>query len=231
MQAFHRGNERFRAEVDARHAEGGFFSGDEIRSMTPSHFREVLDSAASIQRGAPESQMNKIQHETHGGVYPHAVEHVGDIPHRIGEGGGTYGMQYVRPKVKSMHSLLHNGYGFEREMNENWESTGVAPAHVQEMGEHYALLHATVPNYNEPMALGTSAAVNLGLHKFGRTRQALTSLKDLTDNEGKYTAAISQEASAAYMDTPKARERMYIRKRALKHPTLASATSMSPLEI
>ena len=41
----------------------------------------------------------------------------------------------------------------------------------------------------------------------------------------------SQEASAAYMDTPKARERMYIRKRALTHPSLASATRTSPLEI
>lgn len=231
MRAFHRGNERFRAEVDARHAAGGFFSGDEIRAMSPSHFREVLDSAASIQRGDPEHQMNKIQHETHGGVYPHAVEHIGDLSHRIGEGGGIYGMQYVQPKVKSMHSLLHSGYGFEREMNENWKSTGVDPQRVREMGEKYALLHATVPGYNEPMAHATSAAVNLGLHKFGRTRQALSSLKEYTDNEGKYADATSQEASAAYMDTPKARERMYIRKQALTHPSLASATKYSPLEI
>lgn len=231
MRAFHRGNERFRAEVNQRHAAGGYFTGDEIRSLSPSQFREVLDSAASIQRGAPETQMNKIQHETHGGVYPHAVEHIGDLPHRIGEGGGIYGMQYVAPKVKSMHSLLHNGYGFEREMNENWESTGVDPQRVREMGERYALLHAAVPSYNEPMAHGTSAAVNLGLHNFGRTRQALTALKGFTDNEAKYRDATSQEASAAYMDTPKARERMYIRKRALTHPSLASATRTSPLEI
>ena len=127
--------------------------------------------------------------------------------------------------------MLHNGYGFEREMQENWDSTGVDHQRIREMGKRYSLLHATVPSYNEPMALGTSAAVNLGLHNFPRTRQALTYLKAYTDDEGKYAAATSQEATAAYMDTSEARERMYIRKRAMTHPSFASATRTSPLEI
>jgi hypothetical protein len=215
MKAFHRGNERFRAEVDARHAAGGFFSGDEIRAMPPSHFREVLDSAASIQRGAPERHMLRVQKASGGGVYSHAAEHIGDLPHRIGEGGGTYREEFVKPKVDRMHSLLHSGYGFEREMNENHTSNGADPEEVRSLGEHYALLHSTVPSYNEPMALGTSAAINLGLHKFGRTRQALTSLKTFTDDHDKYPAAISQEASADYVDTHRARQRMDIRRQAM----------------
>jgi len=116
-------------------------------------------------------------------------------------------------------------------MNENWKNTEVDPQHIRELGEKYALLHATVPGYNEPMAHGTSAAVNLGLHNFARTRQALTSLKGFTDDPQRYAAATSQAASADYMDSPKARERMYIRKRAMSHPTLASASRYSPLEI
>lgn len=231
MIAVHRGNERFRAEVDARHAAGGHFSGDEIRNLSPSQFREVLDSAASIQRGAPENHMVKMQRATRGGVYPYAIEHVGDLSHRIAERGGMFGMEFVAPKVQSTHHLLHQGYGFEREMNENWKNSEIDPSKIEDMGEHYALLHATVPAYNQPMAHAVSAAVNLGLHRFGRTRQALTALKDHTDNPDKYAAATTQEAAANYMDTSAARERMYIRKRALKHPTLAAATSRSPMEL
>lgn len=231
MTVVHRGNERFRAEVDARHASGGYFSGDEIRNLSPSQFREVLDSAASIQRDAPENHMLKIQSATKGGVYPHAAEHIGDLSHRVAEKGGMFGAEYVTPKVNSMHRLLHQGYGFEREMNENWRNSGIDPSTIKDMGEHYALLHATVPAYNAPMAHAVSAAVNLGLHKFGRTRQALTALKGYTDNPGQYRAATTQEAAADYMDTPKAKERMHIRKRALKHPTLAAATSQSSMEL
>jgi hypothetical protein len=86
---------------------------------------------------------------------------------------------------------------------------------VRSLGEHYALLHSTVPSYNEPMALGTSAAISLGLHQFGRTRQALTDLKGYTASSDKYAAAISQEASADYLDTQKSKRRMDVRRQAM----------------
>ena len=217
--ALKKGMERWAKTVRDRHISGGQFSADEIANMSDSQFHEVLDHAAGMQRGGPESAMNDIQHFTGGGVYSYAVEHVGDLTHRLAERGGQMGMENVHPKVERTHGLLHQGYGFEREMGENfaprnWVGTaregGVPPGEVKSLGTAYATQHMTVPAYTWAMHHAKAAAVSLGLHRFSKTREHLTKLKTLIEGDesypGKRSPLMSRQAAIEYMSTETAKD-------------------------
>lgn len=80
---------------------------------------DAFEELADIQRGKPELAMVEAQNILSGGVLPYALEHTGDLTHRMAEKGGVYGSEYVTPKVDRLLDSLLSEYGFEKEMSEN----------------------------------------------------------------------------------------------------------------
>ena len=128
-----------------------------------------------------------------GGVLSFAVEHVGDLTHRMTTHfrwprfhtlDQLVYTEAVEDKVRKTLKILTQGYGFKREHEENLEHnaeyTGEdlkqLQAKVKKELDLYAKYHQQLPAYNVPQFLARSAAVNLGLQKFDT---AVLNLKEL----------------------------------------------------
>jgi hypothetical protein len=144
----------------------------------------VRSAGASYQRGRPESAMERFQEAYGGGVLPHALEHIGDLTHRMNEGGGRFGSEFVAPKIDSMRSSLNHPYGFEREMGEQMrENTryrgtdlGSQEQVIESLGKAYSDEHRKVPVYNFPSEVARDAAVSVGEGRFNDTRRHMDHL-------------------------------------------------------
>jgi len=162
-------------------------TSEEVAAMSSEDFRGVLHNVAEAQRGTAEHVMNRAQEEIGSGIYSHSLEHIGDLPHRINEKGGRFGLEYVKPKVETQHASLTHPYGYEREMGEQMESTkryreskgetAVTPERVKQLGTQYAEAHEDLPVYNQPSYLAQGAASSLGRQQFGTTRMYMGALK------------------------------------------------------
>jgi hypothetical protein len=182
----------------------GYFS-----TISDDDYKGIMDYVGDLQRGRPESVMIKAQREMGGGVYPHSLEHVGDLTHRINEHGGRLGTEFVRPKVESQLRQLTHPYGYEREMLEQINSNRSFAAErgrtapdldrIRELGANYAAEHRAIPVINRPTALGRSAAINLGEMQFGSTIRNLRGLQALTDDTDRYRHEISRQGAIDYL--------------------------------
>lgn len=183
-------------------------SSQEVAGMSPDQYRDLIDKVASAQRGAPEAAMLRAQNALGGGVYPHALEHVGDLTHRINESGGRFGTEFVAPKVSRILSSLRQPYGFEREMAENvagnarsWRRNTPVPTmeDYRSFGKQYADAHRALPVYNDPSFHGREAAVALGEHRFGDTVEHLSRLESFIQNEDAWRHVMSQPGSIDFL--------------------------------
>ncbi len=185
----------FAQEVLERHRSvNDHFAPHEISALSEAQYLHVIDSAAQLQRVAPENQMNVMQHRIGGGVYSHGLEHIGDLYHRIGEIHSLIGLPHppgtALQKIESMHRMLNAPYGFEREHRENIAGNRAwavrqgkeypSDAEISEMGEEYARRHYQLPSYNRPLHQARRAARSLGLQKFDTTRSALLQLRGMS---------------------------------------------------
>lgn len=202
--------DQFRQFARARHASGNTFGSGEVAALPPTHFSALLDEAANYQRGEPENVMVAAQRRLGGGLYSHALEHVGDLTHRIAEEGGAYGSEFVAPKVRQQLRSLTHPYGFAREMNEQIESNqkfmaergGSAPdvEEVGRLGRAYAAAHQRVPVYTEPMMHGRQAAIAVGDQNFPAAVAHLNALqRDIDKGEEHWRARNSQPASVEFL--------------------------------
>src|SRR5271157_2478293 len=185
----------------------------EDRVKTYAKFIDLADE----QRGAPESAMLKIQHDPLGaGVYSFAVEHTGDLTHRMNERTsiiwGNFGYDSVKNKTEKVLRYLEQGYGFEREMQGNLKNNygamkdeklkGIsyedAVAKFKAKGLAYANAHAALTVYNRPQELCRDAAVALGKWEFDKTRAIMNTIMSLL-NEGP-EAWVAQASQGANID-------------------------------
>jgi hypothetical protein len=157
----------------------------EVAAMTPEQAMKVRQGTAAYQRSVPERTMNDIQFHTGGGVWSTAVEHVGDLSHRMNQAHSTdITMGDVMPKVHSQLSNLSSRYGFAKEHGENLRSNaayhGVSEGdHIMQaehLGKKYAEEHRRTPVYNYPTEVAVDAAVSLGEGRFNDTRGHLEHL-------------------------------------------------------
>jgi len=179
---------------------------------------KLFHQTADTQRGPPEQAMLNIQSLMGGGVFPHVAEHVGDITHRMAErfDHGRGQLDLVGDKVTKTLRSLESGYGFEKEMQENFESNfrflkeqGRMPFDTIEefMGEArkrsmlYAQEHSKIPVFNEPQMHAREAAVELGKWKFDNAIAHLRWLKDLCDDEERYYEEVSKVTMGEDADT------------------------------
>ena len=168
---------------------------------------EVYDAfveLADIQRGAPEAAMTKAQFDLGGGVLGYALEHTGDLTHRMAEYGGRFGDEYVKPKIDRIFNLLTNDYGFEKEVKENLINnikyqfeTGKPNIPLEEYEKQYrkkvskslqkyADEHKKVPVYNEMQLAGREAAIAMGEGRYDDALENIYTIKKAID-EGNYS--------------------------------------------
>lgn len=181
----------------------------EVENMTPEEFSAARTETATAQRGHPEGVMVKSQRAMGGGLYGWSMEHIGDLTHRMNEGGGRYGLEFVRPKVERAHHSLHHPYGFEREVGEQIQENqrfnerkglvGATAEDVRRYGGEYAAAHKQVPVINEPSYRARSAAITLGEHDFDRTRTNLGILKRQTKDDTTWRSLTDQSASVQFL--------------------------------
>lgn len=169
---------------------------------------------ADKQRGTPESAMLKIQHDPLGaGVYSFAVEHTGDLTHRMNEQlsiiRGTFGYETVKDKVEKVLRYLERSYGFEREMQNNLKndyeamkdeklrgiSYDEALAKFRVKCNNYADAHAALTVYNRPQELCRDAAVALGRWEFDKARSVLNMIKRLLNKGPEAWASAASEGA------------------------------------
>ena len=193
------------ARLSAQHGDAATVRrkhGDTEREPLPSDVAEAFTALGRTQRGDPESAMNRVQEATGGGVMAYAVEHVGDLTHRMSHmagwsGGGGDGYEYVHEKVKSCLRSLRNKYGFEREAHKNFENNaryqGVSidkfMIGVNAALAGYVAEHRKIPVYNRAQWLARQAAIDLGQMKIRDTIWDLGALDDLLATKDKWRAA------------------------------------------
>jgi len=175
------------------------FSSGRVAAMSPEEHSFTLDHVASLQRGHPETVMGQVQRVTRGGILSWLSEHVGDLTHRLNEGGGAFGTEFVAPKVHSALRTLEHGYGVEREHNEQMASVGVDPDELQRVCAEYANAHRGLPVYNQPSAHARNAAIRVGQHDFKGATRSLTLLKRDISDPDLFRHLMSQQGSVEFL--------------------------------
>ena len=167
---------------------------------------DAFDELAEIQRGAPELAMTSAQRVLQGGVLSYALEHTGDLTHRMAEKGGVYGSEYVKPKVNRLLDSLTSEYGFEKEHLENLKNSAQFNYDnlgrgtnlsfeqfykeyvdkAQEKIKAYAEEHKKVPVYNDMQLAGREAAIAIGEGRYTDAIEHLYTIKMAID-DGSYS--------------------------------------------
>jgi len=162
----------------------------ESRELRGKLFQEL----ANNQRDAPELLMVEAQGVLGGGVLSHAIEHTGDLTHRIADKYDAFdGYGYdVGNKVDKVLRSLRSEYGFEKEFNENIRAAssyrGIPEKRLRDAAtkalQKYADAHKSLRVYNEPQKWARDAAVALGEQRFTDAREHLSKLQNLIRGEG-----------------------------------------------
>lgn len=165
---------------------------------------QAFSGTASLQRGAPETKMRELQGYMGGGVMSHAIEHGGDLLHRMTEYGGEYSYN-AKSKIKNLMASLNRGpnyISFEEEFSRNNKNNylydlktskedGVTPKATtleefegtidEGLGE-YAAFHSSLPVFNELQLAARNVAVALGRKNFDEARYHLSILNEAIDD-------------------------------------------------
>ena len=148
-----------------------------------------FQALADAQRGEPESAMNRAQDKLGGGVMSWAIEHAGDLTHRMSNLGPTlnYGREFMNEKVNALLRGLEHPYGFMREHNENMASNArynkVDEAAYRSAADQalktYADAHRQLPVFNEAQRVAQSIPIAIAE---GRINAAVAALKTLKEH-------------------------------------------------
>jgi len=166
--------------------------GKAFDMMNPTADEKLFMDLADAQRGAPEMAMLRAQGSAGGGLLGVALEHTGDLTHRMAEPyaiGASMGYEYVQPKVKRVLGLLRSGYGFEREVMENAASNskfwGLSQDEywdrLKPLLKEYADAHRSLPVYNPMQRAARDAAVAIGEGDYATARRRLERLEKVLD--------------------------------------------------
>lgn len=163
----------------------------------------AFEALADAQRGEPEIAMVRAQDVMGGGVMNWAIEHIGDLTHRMAEYPDRIpfsGYEFVYPKVTRGVRLLTSGYGFDREYRENMRGNAASRglsledhmAQVHAALKRYADAHAKLPVYNRAQKLARDAAVALGREDFSKATACLLDLQEMLKTPETWDAEASQ---------------------------------------
>lgn len=185
-----------------------YFSRSTLRANPTELPPQVLAAFTELghaQRNKPEAAMVRAQHAMGGGVLGVAIEHTGDLTHRMthmigwGHAHGA-GYSYVREKVTKVLYYMRNAYGFRREVEENFRANAKyreVPlseymADVNKVLADYATEHKHLTVYNRAQWLARQAAIELGLKKYDNAEFMLSRLEPLLKTRETWDAAATE---------------------------------------
>lgn len=167
--------------------------GPTLSQETIDKFQELAD----LQREKPETAMMRARNFMGGGVLSHAIEHVGDINHRMNEGldsfnSGTHGWGNVMKKARDLHFNrpgdwmsfkkehewnMDSNYGYYKEHGHQGKPFTMTreefDAEIAKRLNAYADEHAKLPVYNKIQWWAREAAISLGRQDFSRANYYL----------------------------------------------------------
>lgn len=203
-----KGNEPTRAKDEAQ------IPSKAIEGPVREYTKQDFVNVGRKQRGAPESAMSEAADKT-AGVMSYALEHTGDLIHRMSESPtfeyGGYG--YVKDKVQKVLRTLLNKYGFEREFNENLVNNAKVDKtdltkyknEAFKLMQDYADAHKKLVPLNEAQRLAQEASVSLGERRYSDTVNALEKLNSKLTSEEEWTKFAHQglkEGESKIIDQP-----------------------------
>lgn len=183
------------------------FEFENEKTTLPEHVAQAFSDLGDEQRGLPESTMLKAQYLLGGGVLSFALEHVGDIIHRMTH-HAKYNSFYpgiVREKTKKTLGVLTNPYGFMREHEENMRANvryrkekdpnfdeQAWRAQVDAILKQYSAEHAKLVPYNQTQRTAIRASVLLGELKIDSCVRMLKMLDRLAANDEEFSKAAAE---------------------------------------
>lgn len=170
----------------------------QVEPAKPGSFQEL----ANAQRDAPEAAMVRAQRALGGGVMSHAIEHSGDLIHRMTNQGPTwgYGYEWVSEKVKALLGSLDRGPGFGDPSRRDWLT--FMQEHAQNLASNadygkqdreayrrnaeaalaqYIDEHLKLPVYNQAQAVARMIPVEIAS---GNIKNAIARLRTLESHLG-----------------------------------------------
>jgi len=167
------------------------FEFDNKPRKIPDNVAQAFAKLGDDQRGTPEHAMLKAQRAIGGGVLGYALEHVGDLTHRMSHMApyGNFLPGIMREKLDKTLRVLTQGYGFEKEHEENMRSNKSDPKQVEIALRAYADAHSNLVVYNRAQWLARQAAVSLGNKDFVGSIEALQQLDVLVGDDNEQWAA------------------------------------------
>jgi hypothetical protein len=172
----------------------------------PKDVAKTFWALGDAQRGLPEMAMLKAKDKLGGGPLSVAIEHTGDLTHRMTHdlkwSSPSTGYDDVKDKVDKVLSYLNSPYGFEREYLENLKNVAdyrkipydVFKTDVDKSLKIYSKEHSKLPVYNEAQWNARNAAINLGEGRYGMTAENLNWLSNALK-----TRSIWDEVAAQYL--------------------------------
>lgn len=173
---------------------GARLTTNPVGDSLPPQVVKAFAALGDAQRGLPEEAMLRAQHTMGGGALSWAIEHTGDITHRM-----THmlawtlprdGYEIVYDKVEKVLRDLRNSC-FARKHRENMESNArycktplrIYMAEVNVALQAYADAHSALTVYNRAQWLARSAAVQLGMQNFSAAERSLSGLERMLETE------------------------------------------------
>lgn len=171
--------------------------GNEARSKLKDTLTDeqamAFANAAATQRAKPERAMLNITQGGNSGGWGNALEHIGDLTHRIMEKPKfnlNRGHEFVSEKLAAMIRSLdaHNlGGDFMRQQKANYDydvKNGKEKfdtfkkylGDLKKLGKIYSNEHRKVPVFNNPQWLAREAAIAIGELRFDDSLRALMKL-------------------------------------------------------
>jgi|WetSurSiteA1Bulk_404760.scaffolds.fasta_scaffold20084_6 hypothetical protein len=183
-------------------SRGGQFCSSGTSATLPPDVVQTFFELGDSQRGKPEIAMTKAQFALGGGVLSVAIEHTGDLTHRMTDQlkYGSAGYGNVKSKVDKVLNLLRSGYGFRREYVENLEDNAdfAKVPRGEYMGKAIAALdvyareHSKLRVYNEAQWHAREAAIALGGRDFSKATMHLSALEKKLKTKEEWTAYATQ---------------------------------------
>ena len=183
------------------------FEFENEKTELPDNVGKAFSDLGGQQRGLPERTMIKAQTTLGGGVLGFALEHVGDIIHRMTH-HANYGQFYpdlAREKTKKTLGVLTNRYGFMREHEENMQAniryrTEKDPnfdeqeyrEKVDAVLKQYSAEHAKLVPYNRLQRAAIRASVLLGQKQITQCVRMLQMIDTLAMSDEDFNKAAAE---------------------------------------
>ncbi len=173
----------------------------------PDNVAQAFSDLGDEQRGLPERIMLKASHLIGGGVYSFALEHVGDIIHRMTH-HANYGSFYpgiAREKTKKTLGVLTSPYGFMREHEENMQANisyrkekdpnfdeQEHREKVEAILKQYSAEHAKLVPYNQLHRTAIRASVLLGQKKIDASVRMIKMIDRVAQSDDEFAKAAAE---------------------------------------